>query len=212
MRRSLPVARLRDIWLSSRGLADDEVRARRARYGDNDILDVVEHPWWAVASDTARDPMLWFLAGVGTLYALVGQRAEALTLLAAIVPLVAMDLVLHRRTRASTAGLEGRLASRAIAVRDGRPVEIPATELVPGDLVVVTAGTPFPADGLIVTGEALQADESALTGEAYPVRKRPFDPSVAPAASVDVLVDGGSWGFAGTRLLTNEATLRIAYT
>jgi Ca2+-transporting ATPase len=213
MRRSLPEARFRDVCLAPRGLSSLEAQARRGRYGSNDILDVAEHPWRAIARDTVRDPMLWFLAGVSALYALVGQRTESLTLLVAIVPLVVIDFILHRRTQASTAGLEGRLAARAITMRDGAPVEIPAVDLVPGDLVIVRAGTPFPADGVVVGGEDLQADESALTGEAFPVRKQPPDPAaVADGAGGDVTVCDESWGFAGTRLLTGEATVRVAFT
>jgi Ca2+-transporting ATPase len=90
-----------------------------------------------MARETARDPMLWFLAGVSALYAGVGRWTESLILLAAIAPLVVMDVVLHRRTSASTAGLQGRLAASAQVVRDGVAVEIPAVDLVPGDLVVV---------------------------------------------------------------------------
>ena len=63
--------------------------------------------------DTAKDPMLWFLAGTSALYAAVGQGVEALTLVVAILPLAGMDVVLHRRTQASTEGLASRLASRA---------------------------------------------------------------------------------------------------
>jgi Ca2+-transporting ATPase len=213
MRRALPVARLRGAGSSPGGLGPEEVLARTARYGPNAILDVRAHSWYTIARETLRDPMLWFLAGVGALYAVVGQRTESLTLLAAIAPLVLMDLVLHRRTSASTAGLQGRLAARALAIRDGKSLEIPALDLVPGDLVVVHAGIAFPADGIVVAGEALQADESALTGEAYPVPKRSLDAAQLDGDGRDeVFVDGESWAFAGTRLLTNEARVRVVFT
>jgi len=131
MRRALPAGRLRGAGSSADGLGSAEVGERRAEYGPNAILDVPARAWHTIARETLRDPMLWFLAGVGALYALVGQRTESLTLLAAIAPLVLMDLVLHRRTSASTAGLQGRLAARALAIRDGTRVEIPALDLVP---------------------------------------------------------------------------------
>lgn len=215
MRRALPTGRLRDILAPPGGLGAEEVVSRRARYGPNAILEAPAHPWRRIARDTAGDPMLWFLAGVSALYAAVGQHTESVTLLAAIVPLVVMDFALHRRTQASTEGLQGRLAARATAIRGGVAVEIPAVDLVPGDLVVVRAGAPFPADGLVVAGEELQADESALTGEAFPVAKRPLDAAALAAAEEppdEVFIDGASWAFAGTRLLTNEARLRVAFT
>src|SRR3990172_4265707 len=117
MRRALPTARLPDAWLAERGLASAEADARRRRYGPNDIGGAPPAALWGVARDTAKDPMLWFLVGTSVLYAAVGQRVEALTLLAAIVPLAGMDVYLHRRTQASTEGLMSRLAASARVVR-----------------------------------------------------------------------------------------------
>ena len=84
--------------------------------------------------------------------------------------------------------------------------QVPASELVPGDLVRVGTGEPFPADGVILGGESLQADESSLTGEAYPVTKAPLP------AGHDRDPDEEHWAFAGTRLLTGEARVRLIFT
>ncbi|TFG81156.1 MAG: cation-transporting P-type ATPase, partial [Chromatiales bacterium] len=140
----------------------------------------------------------------------LGDFAEAAVLAAALLPIVGMDAYLHRRTQATTEGLSGRLAARAQVVRDGAVVDIASTDLVPGDLVSVTAGESFPADGLIVNGDGLQADESALTGESMPVRKRLLKDLESDSAEVSV--DAAHWGAAGTRLLTGNASLRIVFT
>ena len=209
MRRQAPVDRLRDLS-AGRGLTAAEARARRASYGPNDIVEVAPHPWWDLVRDTARDPMIWFLVGTGGLYCLLGDRIEAATLFAATLPLIAMDAVLHRRARASTEGLQSHLVACATVERDGRAMEIPAFEIVPGDLVLVSAGDPFPADGLIVSGEELKTDESMLTGEAYPVRKRSL--TEMPSDAPEPAIEGEHWGFAGTRLLTGRAGLRVVFT
>lgn len=73
--------------------------------------------------------------------------------------------------------------TRARVIRAGAEHEIPAVELVPGDLAIVAAGAYFPADGLILSGSGLQADESTLTGEALPLRKTPLPPA-APGAVI----------------------------
>jgi Ca2+-transporting ATPase len=209
-RRTLPLSRLQDLLSTDRGLTSAEVIERRERYGPNDIIQVAGNPWWDLARDTAKDPMLWFLIGTSVIYAFIGELLETVTLAAAIIPLAGMDAFLHRRTSASTEGLSGRLAVRATVMRDGAPVEIPAVEVVPGDLAIVSAAEPFPADGLVISGAALQVDESALTGEAFPVRKQvlreALDENPEPA------VAGEHWGFAGTRLLTGPATLRVVFT
>ena len=183
---------------------------RRQRYGVNDIVETPPSRWWDLARDTLKDPMIWFLAGVSALYGVLGEVAEALVLLAAIVPLVGMDAFLHRRTQVSTQSLKSRLAERATVVRDGVSLEIPTLELVPGDVAVVLPAEAFPADGIIVGGDDLQADESSLTGEAYPVAKRPCPEP--PGGGAEPLVDASHWGFAGTRLLTGRAVVRVAFT
>jgi Ca2+-transporting ATPase len=209
-RRPVPLARIAELIPATRGLTAGEAEARRQEYGLNDIVETPPHPWWDVLRDTAKDPMLWFFAGVGFLYLVIGQRMEALTLFIAIMPLLGMDFYLHRRTQASTTGLKTRLAATAKVVRGGAVTTVPAAELVPGDLVIIPAGEPFPADALVIEGTRLQVDESVLTGEAYPVPKRPV--GSLPRSSGDPLVEEEHWVFAGTRLLTGEARARVVFT
>ena len=210
MRRPLPLDRVAGLLTAEEGLTTAQAFERRQRHGPNDIVEVPGNPWWDLARDTARDPMIWFLVGTGVLYAFVGEGAEALTLLAAIAPLVGMDAFLHRRTRASTEGLQSRLAAHATVLRDGTLREVAAVDVVPGDLTIVGAGEAFPADGIVVDGRDLQVDESALTGEAYPVAKRPL--TTLPPDGPEPAVAGEHWGLAGTRLLTGRAAVRVAYT
>jgi Ca2+-transporting ATPase len=210
MRRPVPLSRLEGLGDGQRGLTAAEVEERRARYGANRILETPPTSWHDVLRDTARDPMVWFLGATALLYAWLGDVTESAVLALALLPIVGMYAYLHRRTQATTEGLRGRLASRAQALRDGAVTEIAATDLVPGDLVIVSASQPFPADGLILSGDGLQVDESTLTGEAMPVRKRPLGGAIGSGA--EVAFDTIHWGAAGTRLLTGEATLRLIYT
>jgi Ca2+-transporting ATPase len=207
MRRPAAQQKIAGLRSPESGLSTAEVGERLARYGYNDIIESRPAGWRNVFRDTIKDPMLWFLAATSALFAIVGNHTEALVMAAAIVPLVGMDAFLHRRTQASTQGLSSRLAARASVLRDGGWTDVRALELVPGDLVRVTPGASFPADGLIVSGDSLQADESTLTGEAFPVKKSAL-PGELPAVP-EPLVDGEHWGFAGTRLLTGEARVRI---
>ncbi|NVI97867.1 cation-transporting P-type ATPase [Myxococcus sp. AM009] len=209
MRIPVPIRRLPAPLDDARGLDMDEVSERRARYGRNDVLARPHRSWLHVLRETAGDPMLWFLVGTSGLYFVLGARTEGLVLLLAIVPLLGMDAFLHRRTRASTAGLRSRLAARATVLRAGHEQVVPADELVVGDLARVRAGEHFPADGVVLRGEGLQAEESSLTGEALPVRKRPL--SRLPSGD-EPAVEGSHWGLAGTRLLTGTAWVRIVFT
>ncbi len=208
-RRLLPTARLRGAFAPDGGLGEAAVAAARQRYGHNEILEVAESPWWRLLRDTAADPMIWFLLGTSGLYGLLGDSLEALILLVATLPLVGMDAVLHRRTQASTAGLRSHLASEARVYRDGHEVAVAATDLVPGDLVVVSPGDAFPADGVLVEATDLQVEEAALTGESFPVRKHAL---AALPATDDAAVADDNWAFAGTRVLAGEGSVRIVFT
>lgn len=210
MKRIFQIDRIAGLPGAERGLTADEVDERRRLYGTNDILNDRRSGWGDIVRDTARDPMVWFLVATAVLFAALGDHTEAAVLGLALLPIAGMDAYLHRRTQATTESLAGRLASRALVLRQGTIQDIAAVDIVAGDLAIVASGQPFPADGLIVAGANLQADESTLTGEAMPVRKRPF--TTPMGAAREATVDGEFWGAAGTRLLTGEARLRIVAT
>lgn len=208
--REAPAERLLPCGLPAQaGLSRDQAVAARRAFGANEIIPEATSGWRAVARSTASDPMLWFLLVTSALFAGVGQLREAATLGLAVVPLLGMDAWLHRRTLASTAGLASRMASTARTLRDGAWADLPYQELVPGDLVEVGPGMYFPADGVLVTGSGLQADESTLTGEPLPVRKSAI---ATGSLATQARWAAEHWGTAGTRLLTGTARMRVVWT
>jgi len=208
MPRRVPSDRLETLVTPELGLTTQASALQRAHYGDNRILEAAPGGWFEVVRDSLRDPMLWFLLATSLLFGVVGDRTEAVILLAALVPLFGMDAWLHRRTQASLAGLSSRLASHARVRRDGAWTRIPAIGLVPGDLVALTVNDYIPADGVLLHAEKLQIDESALTGEAYPVRKAPAPQPLRG----DMRLDDEFWALAGTRVLTGEAQMFVTHT
>ncbi|MEZ5668255.1 MAG: cation-transporting P-type ATPase [Alphaproteobacteria bacterium] len=209
MRRIVRADRLTGLADPAAGLTAAQAAARLAQFGPNAIVPAERAGWRDLLRDTVRDPMIWFLVAVGALMLAIGETRDGAILIAAILPLVGMDFVLHRRTRASTAGLSSRLATEATVLRDGRTASVPSTVVVPGDLALVGSGAAFPADGLIVDGSGLQVDESALTGESFPVHKRPVD---LARGALRGGIDAAGWGFAGTRVLTGTARLLVVDT
>lgn len=189
------------------GLSARAVEQRRTRHGYNDILAPAKSPWRQLAADTATDPMIWFLAAMAVLYAGIGEYRDAALLAAALAPLICLDAYLHHRTLASTRGLSQHLAATARVIREQRETSVPARDLVPGDLVLLTPGDLVPADAVVLEGAGLQADEASVTGESFPARKTPLDTSAKRIIPAD-----SNWLFAGTRLLSGSARIRIAYT
>jgi Mg2+-importing ATPase len=82
--------------------------------------------------------------------------------------------------------LRKQVSPSAKVLRDGHPVDIPATEIVPGDVVLLAAGDLIPADARLIEARDLHVDEALLTGEAYPVEKETNLPSpqIAPASAL----------------------------
>ena len=210
MQRPVPSERL-GLLGNSQGLTSAQADNLRQQYGDNNLLGAQVAGWQQLLRDTATDPMLWFLLVTALLFLLTGDRAEAVLLALAIVPIIGMDAFLHHRTSASTSGLASRLAATATVRRDGRLQELPVQALVPGDLVMIRENEHFPADCIIVQGEQLQVDESALTGEAMPVRKAPAVITADDGARDALPLDERHWGLAGTRLLTGEAWACVVF-
>lgn len=207
MKRELSPDRLPLLRPDDRfGIGEAEVAELRARFGDNVIAERRSRSLKDIVGDTATDPMLWFLASTSVIFALLGQLTDAVILLLATIPIVGMDFYLHRRTEASLKGLTSALATEARVIREGRERQVPTADVVAGDLARVSTGEAFPADGLVLTGENLQVEESSLTGEAYPVSKQPLT-----AANGNDPTET-NWALAGTRLLTGEALVRVILT
>ena len=207
MQHRLPQERLHLIGLHPGGLDDVAVSAARQLYGNNDLLGQPVAGWRAIATDTARDPMLWFLIGTALLFAFIGDRLEAILLAVALLPILGMDAWLHWRTQASTASLASRISAEARVLRNGQLQQVPSLAVVPGDLLEVRAGEHAAADGMVVSGDGVQIDESALTGESLPARKRP-----APASGFADGIDHAHWVAAGTRVLSGTVRLRVLLT
>jgi Ca2+-transporting ATPase len=212
MLRQVPYARIQELPDPEQGLNEAAVIPRRQQYGANNIVDTAERNWRELARDTLRDPMLWFLLFTGSLFAWLGEYKEAAILALALVPLAGMDIYLHRRTQASTASLGGRLAPQTNVIRNGRQIAIPSRDIVCGDLVILGANDFLPADGLIMDAHEAQLDESALTGEAFPVRKKPYRNPGGGDSDGNAAIDTDHWGFAGTRLLAGNMRLGVLYT
>lgn len=207
----VPSGRVPDAIAVCEGLRREQVQQQHRAFGDNDILTHQTSHWLVVMRDSVRDPMLWFLVLSASLFGSLGHFNEALILGLAIVPLLGMDVYLHRRTAASSAGLARRMATTAKVLRDGQWQAIRSRDLVPGDLVEIAPGEYFPADGVFVQGDALQSDESTLTGESLPVLKQ-VSKQFGANTALPYTIESSCWGFAGTRLLTGTARLRIIET
>jgi Ca2+-transporting ATPase len=153
------------------GLSPHEVARRRGLVGANRVADQPETPLWRLALRQFRSlVVLLLLAASGVAWGL-GERLEALAILAALVLNAAIGFASEWRARISLARLRALAVPHALVRRDGRPARIAAADLVPGDIVVLEAGAAVPADARLLRSAALQVSEAALTGESAAVWK-----------------------------------------
>ncbi|HLI28437.1 MAG TPA: cation-translocating P-type ATPase [Chloroflexota bacterium] len=177
-----PVATLPEIDLRAyRGLSREEAARRLAAEGYNELPATRPRSLWALALTVLREPMILLLLAAGTLYVLLGDLAEAVLLLASIGLIVGINLYQEWRTERALAALRALSSPRALVIRDGEPLRIPGREVVRGDIIVVAEGDRVPADAVVLACVNLAVDESLLTGESVPVRKRPGRPGLVPA-------------------------------
>jgi len=155
-----------------RGLSPAEVTARAQRFGPNTFdTGQVESRWRAFIRQYA-DPMqiVLLVAGVVSLYPLK-ELETGLVLVFLTLFNAALGLRQEGKAAAAVAALQKMMIVKARVTRDGRLEEIPAAELVPGDVVSIEAGDVVPADGRLLQAATLEVAESALTGESLPVSK-----------------------------------------
>lgn len=143
------------------------------------------------------DPMVALLLVAAPTYLAMGEVADAVIALAALVPIAAVGWLLEARAERTLEQLRRMTQPTTVAWRDGEPVRVPSENLVVGDLIWLHEGDAAPADALVVDATQLLVDESALTGEALPVAKGPQGDDEVRAI------------WAGTKVLSGSAIARV---
>lgn len=153
------------------GLSSAEAEKRLAKYGEN-ILSHKKavHPARIFAGQF-KDFMVMILLGATVISVLMGEAVEALTIVLIVLVNAVLGFLQEYKTEKTLEALKNMAAPTAKVIRDGQEIEIPASDAVPGDLLVLAAGDRVPADAQIVEATLLQADEAMLSGESHPVNK-----------------------------------------
>ena len=154
------------------GLDADEVERRRTRVGPNRLAEAEREPGWQAFLRQYRDLMQLVLVGAAVVsIAALQELSTGIVILALTVVNALLGLNQEGKAAESVAALQKMLVIRAHVRRGGMLTDVPAEELVPGDVVVFEAGDKIPADGRLLVAATLEIEESALTGESVPVLK-----------------------------------------
>jgi Ca2+-transporting ATPase len=156
-----------------RGLTDQEVAQRLNQYGKNILVEEHEIRFLEILREEITEPMILLLMAVGVLYSILGSLTDALTIIVIIIVLVLAEVWNEYRAKHSISALRQLAPPTALVLRNGQPVEVQTSFLVPGDILLLKVGQRVPADARLLEAFGLEVDESALTGESFPVAKDP---------------------------------------
>ena len=154
------------------GLSEEEAAARLAADGYNELPTQDRRTIPRIVLEVMREPMLALLLGAGVVYLVLGDLTEALILLAFASLSVSITIVQETRTERVLEALRDLTSPRALVIRGGVRKRIAGRDVVRGDVVVLEEGDRVPADAVLAESHDLQTDESLLTGESVPVRKK----------------------------------------
>jgi P-type Ca2+ transporter type 2C len=163
---------------AQRGLSEAEARARLEKYGKNEIATEKPAPRWKKFLAQFQNVLVVLLLVATTISAALwlyeresSLPYEAMAIFFVVLLNAVMGYIQESRAEQAVAALRKMSAARTKVIRDGRRRSIPATEVIPGDIILIEEGDTIPADARLVQSTALQTAEAALTGESLPVSK-----------------------------------------
>ena len=175
------------------GLDEAEAERRLERYGPNALPLAARRGSLARFIDQFRSVLIYVLLASAAVTAIIGHWIDTAVIVAVVIANAVLGWFQEGRAEQALAAVGRLLAASAVVIRGGAKRSIPASDLVPGDIVFVESGDRVPADIRLIETYSLSIDEALLTGESVPVGK-----DVGPVAPSLPLADRTSMGFSGT--------------
>jgi P-type Ca2+ transporter type 2C len=192
-----------------RGLSKQEVAKRLTEEGYNTLPSAKPRGILHIAFEILREPMFLLLLACGSLYLISGDQEEALMLLGFVFVVMGITFYQERKTERALEALRDLSSPRALVIRDGVKERIAGRDVVRGDILLLAEGDRVPADAILFSSLNLSVDESLLTGESVPVRKK------ASSGSSDMARPGGDdspYVFSGTLIVKGQGVAEVKAT
>lgn len=162
---------IEDLHSSPRGLSAAAARKRLKEYGSNILKEKKKKTPFKMFLDQFSDFMILVLIAAAIVSGMIGDLKDTIAIAVIVVLNAVIGFVQEYRAERAMAALKKMAAPNATILREGMPANIPAAELVPGDVVILEAGKIVPADMRLIESAQLKVEEAALTGESVPVEK-----------------------------------------
>jgi Mg2+-importing ATPase len=192
---------------SPAGLTSGQAQAGLLRFGHNDISHIKKVPVILQYLGHFKNLLIIILLIAAGISLFVGEVIDAVIIFIIVFASVTLDFFQEYKAGEAADLLRQKILTRATVVRDGKEQDLPITDLVPGDLVRLTAGDIVPADARILTARTFYVNQSSLTGEPFPVEK---SPGVAGAGTPVTTAE--NYIFLGTSVVSGTATALVTKT
>lgn len=187
------------------GLSEVEATERLRRYGPNLAVTTLRRGLSFKVAKRLVEPLVAILMIAALVSGATGDWQSLIIIVLIVLASIGLDVFQETQAENAVDALRRTVAVQVTVVRSGQPIEIPAREVVVGDVVALHAGDLVPADGLIIESQDAMADEAALTGEPFPVEKR--------AGPAPPEADGANCAlFGGTSLVAGEVRMLVVAT
>lgn len=154
-----------------RGLDSAEAAKRLGEHGRNELASTKQATRFETFCEQLNDPLIYVLLGAAAISILLHEVSDAVIIIVVVLVNAVVGVIQEGKAKKALEALKKMTSPQAVVKREGKQVEIPAAELVPGDLVCLSAGQQVPADIRLVEAAGARIEESALTGESVPVEK-----------------------------------------
>ena len=182
------------------GLHSDEAQSRLARHGPNLLTQAPPMPLWRRVLAQFHNLLIYVLLVAAAVTALMGHGTDAGVILAVVLLNVGIGVLQEGKAEKALDAIRHLLAPHAVVLRNGQACDVDASNLVPGDVVLLASGDSLPADVRLLQAHRLCVDEAALTGESAPV-----DKSTGNMPADAALGDRFNMAYAGTLVTQGQA-------
>ena len=192
---------------SRNGLQREDVEPRLKQYGSNVIKARQQTTAFGLFLNQFRSPLVLILIFAAVVSVVVGEWTDASIVLAVVLGSTVLGFVQEYRASAAIEKLRSQITIKSNVLRGGQPQVVPSEQIVPGDVVLLSAGSLIPADGVVLAANDFFVNQAVLTGETFPVEK---DPGSVPSKAG--LAERTNCVFMGTSVSSGTAQVLIVQT
>jgi len=190
------------------GLSGAQAKARLAKFGPNLFREHAEKPLLVQYLLRFKNPLVIILLVASAVSAFTGEVTNFIIISCIVLMSVTLDFVQEYRASAAAEKLKLSVSLRTTVIRDGQPVEVALSKVVPGDVALLAAGDLIPADGRVLEAQDFFVKQALLTGESYPVEKKP---GTLPDTASE-LQEATNAVFMGTSVISGSARMLVVKT